>query len=93
MAGALSACIRRGDAPETGLQLARDFEGVHHLDRISWTFNLKLVAIKEIVSLQRFDQRWLNREPGSVTPIRIATKQSSVRLRWRVTDSIFLATN
>ena len=50
--------------------------------------HLEIVAIKVVVSLQRFDDQIINRHPDRSAPIRIAPENAGRRFAWIVADAI-----
>src|ERR1041384_2117690 len=81
--------VRQEGAGEPARDFLRHFFQVHHLPGADRAFHLKTVAEEEMITLERFHDEEVNREPNRSAPVRVATEEIARALAWHVIDAMF----
>src|SRR5439155_16651974 len=84
--------VRQKDAPEPARNLTCYLLKRGHISRAGRALDLERLAIKKVVTFERFDDQEVNRKPDRPPPVRIATEQIAVPLARDVIDPELLVT-
>ncbi len=70
--------------------LAADLEEVHQVPRAGRTFDFERIAVIQIILQQGAHQQRVHRHPDRTTPIGVAAEHAGIRLRRKISHSVFL---
>src|SRR5712691_6764504 len=89
MAGPSSFVIRQKDASEPAREFVGHFLERQHVSGADGTFNFERFAIEKMITLKRFDDEEVDREPNRAAPVRVATEKITGAFAWNVIDAVF----
>ena len=81
--------VRQKDARETPRKFLRDFFQGQHLSGTDWAFHFKTFTKEKVITLERFDDEEVDREPNRAAPVRIAAEKVTRSLARDIIDPIF----
>src|SRR5262245_42198131 len=87
VAWTLSIPIWNAQARQTVREFFGDLCKSSCLPRTCWVFDLKVIAVKVVVSLESFDQQVIQRKPNWSAPIRVATEKTHRGLAGLIVDA------
>src|SRR5215469_886368 len=83
--------VRQKDPSQTASQFPRHFLKRRHLSRAGRALDFERFAIKQVITLKRFHDQEIDREPNWAAPVRVAAEKITVSLARYVIDSVFFA--
>ena len=89
MTWACAILVRQKDTPQPAGKFARYFLKRHHVSGPGRAFDFERVAIKEVITFERFDDQEIDREPDRTAPVRVAAEKVAVPLTRNVIDPVF----
>src|SRR5205814_1294344 len=87
---AYTAFVRQEDARETPRKFLRNFFQGQHLPGADWAFHFETFTKEKVITLERFDDEEVDREPDRAAPIRVATEKITRSLARNIIDTVFL---
>src|ERR1044071_2525984 len=93
MAWARPLLVRQKNTREPARKLVRHFLEGQHVSGADRTFDFKRFAIKFVITLKRFDDEEVDREPNRSAPVRVATKKITCPLARNVINAMFIVAN
>ena len=70
-------------------KFTRDLLERHHVSRTGRAFDLERFAVKEVITLERFDDEKIDREPNRSAPVRVAAEKIAGSLTRDIVDAMF----
>src|SRR5438477_12771868 len=61
--------VRQKDACQSARKLTCDLLERHHVSGAGWTLNFERFAVEEVITLERFDDEKIDREPNRSAPV------------------------
>ena len=86
MAGPRAVFVRQESAGQPAGDLLRGFLQVHHVPGAGGAFDLEAVAIEMVITLERFDDQVIDREPDRSAPIGVAAEEVARPFAWHIID-------
>src|SRR5207247_5945582 len=77
-----TAFVRQKDARETPRKFLRNFLQGEHLSGTHRAFHFETFTKEKVITLERFDNEEVDREPNRAAPVRVATEKITRSLAW-----------